>query len=168
MGIKRSVCSYSSRFEMVETSLPRAYNDEHLIKLVLKQCLSDTSLADKQVIRPGLVNRVLAKLIEMNPLYQNIQINLSWENICQVSDPELWDIITDKNHKCVESEIDYIERIFKEMIIFMKKWCKILFCFHQICITLKVHQYPLVKFLIQYQAKTKFLFLSQINLIGKH
>lgn len=65
MGIKRSVCSYSSRFEMVETSLPRAYNDEHLTRLVLKQCLSDTSLADKQVIRPGLVNRVLAKLIEV-------------------------------------------------------------------------------------------------------
>ena len=41
----------------------------------------------------------------MNPLYQNIQIDPSWENVSQESDPELWNILTDKNHKHVEGGI---------------------------------------------------------------
>ena len=42
----------------------------------------------------------------MNPLYQNIQIDPSWENVSQESDSELWNILTDENHRHVEGEID--------------------------------------------------------------
>ena len=65
----------------VQTSLPRACNDDHLITLALKRRLSDRRYVDKPVIRPGYVNRALAKLIEVNPLYQSIQIDLSCEKI---------------------------------------------------------------------------------------
>ena len=84
MRIKRSMCSCSGRFEK-RSSLPRACTDDHLVTLALKQDLSDRGYVDKQVIRPGLVNRVLAKPIEVNPLYQNIQIDPSWENVSQES-----------------------------------------------------------------------------------
>ena len=42
----------------------------------------------------------------MNPLYQNILIDPSWENVSQESDSELWNILTDENHRHVEGEID--------------------------------------------------------------
>ena len=35
-----------------------------------------------------------------------MQINQSWENVSQGSDPELWNILTDQNHKLAEGEID--------------------------------------------------------------
>ena len=50
------------------SSLPTSCNDEHLIELTLKQRLSDRGYVDKQAFRPALVNRALAKLIEVNPL----------------------------------------------------------------------------------------------------
>ena len=49
---------------------------------------------------------MLAKLIEVNPLYQNIQIDPSLENVSLVSDLEIWNILTDENHKCVKGETD--------------------------------------------------------------
>ena len=49
---------------------------------------------------------MLAKLIEVQPLYQNIQIDLSWENVTQVSDPDLRNIFTGENHKHVEGDSD--------------------------------------------------------------
>ena len=72
----------------------------------IKTTLSGRGFADKQVIRPALASRVLAKLMEVNPLYQNIQIDLSWENVSQGSDLELQNIITEENHKHVEGETD--------------------------------------------------------------
>ena len=42
----------------------------------------------------------------MNLLYQNIQIDPSWENVSQESNSELWNILTDENHKHVEGEMD--------------------------------------------------------------
>ena len=93
-------------FLFQQTSLPRACNDDHLIKLSLKRRLSNRGYVDKQVIRPGLVYRALAKLVEVNPLHQNIQLNMSWENVSQDSNPELRNILTDENHKHVEGEID--------------------------------------------------------------
>ena len=74
---------------------------------------------DKQLIGPGLVNRVLTKLIEVNPLYQNIQIDLSWKNVSHDSDLELWNILPEKNHKRVEGEIDDSMRILKEIVMIM-------------------------------------------------
>ena len=56
-------------WKRVQTSLSRACNDDHLITLVLKQCLSDRGYVDKQVIRPGIVDRILPELIEVNPFY---------------------------------------------------------------------------------------------------
>ena len=53
----------------IQTSLPRACNDDHLITLALKWRLSDRGYVDKQVIRPGIVNRALRNLIEVNSLY---------------------------------------------------------------------------------------------------
>ena len=94
-----------SAFLFQQTSLSRVCNDDHLITLSLKRCLSNRGYVDKQVIRPGLVYRALAKLVEVNPLHQNIQINLSWENVSQDCNPELWNILTDENHKHVEGEI---------------------------------------------------------------
>ena len=105
-GLKGQCVLVLADLKKVQTSLPRTCNDDHLIALALKWHLSDRGYVDTQVIRPGLVNRVFDKLIEVNPLYQNTQINLSWENVSQESNPELCNILTDQNHKCVEGEID--------------------------------------------------------------
>ena len=114
----------------------------------------DRNFIDKQVIRPGLVIRTLANLKEVNPLYQNIQINLSWENVIQESDPELCNIFSDKKVKLMR-----MMRTLKEIIMLMKKNCKILCCLYLLpCITLKANQNLLLKFLIQHQKKVKFLF----------
>ena len=45
-----------------------ACNDDDLITLALKQPLSDRVYGDKQLIKPGFINRELAKLIKVNPL----------------------------------------------------------------------------------------------------
>ena len=71
--------------------------------MTFKRRLNNRGYVDKQAIRPSLVNRALAQL---NPLYQNMQINMSWENVSQESDPRLWNILTDENRKDVEGEID--------------------------------------------------------------
>ena len=71
--------------------------------MTFKRRLNNRGYVDKQVIRPSLVNRALAQL---NPLYQNMQINMPWENVSQESDPGLWKILTDENRKRVEGEID--------------------------------------------------------------
>ena len=73
----------------IQTSLPRTCNDNCLISLALKRRLSDKGYHRKQNIRPAKVNQALEKLREINPFYQNVTIDNSWENISQRSDPEL-------------------------------------------------------------------------------
>ena len=117
--------------------MPTACNDDHLITLALKWRLSDGGYVVNQVIRLGLVNRVLAKLIEVNPLCQNIQINPPWENVSQESDSELWN--TDQNRKRVEGEIDDSDEDIEGYDHAYEKRCKILCCLYQLfCLTLKV------------------------------
>ena len=85
--------------------------------------ISDRGYVDKQVIRPGLVNRALEvnKLVEVNPLWQNIQTDLSWKNVSQESDPELWNISLTKIIRVLKVKLMRVTRILKEMIILMKK-----------------------------------------------
>ena len=118
-GLKGQRVLIPADLKKIQTSLPRIFNDDHLITLALKRRLSDRRYVDKQLIGPGLVNRVLTKLIEVNPLYQNIQIDLSWKNVSHDSDLELWNILPEKNHKRVEGEIDDSMRILKEIVMIM-------------------------------------------------
>ena len=68
-GLKGQRVLIPADLKKIQTSLPRIFNVDHLITLALKRRLSDRRYVDKQVIRPGLVNRALAKPIEVNPLY---------------------------------------------------------------------------------------------------
>ena len=90
----------------MQTSLPRVCNNDHLISLALKRRLRDADYVSKKMIRPALVDRALTKLIEINPLYANIRIDSHWENVRQESDPELWSILADENHKPVKGDIN--------------------------------------------------------------
>ena len=121
-----------------------------MITLALKRCLSDRSYVGKQVIRLGVINRVLAKLIEVNPLYQNIQIDPSWESVSQENLIQNYGVYSLTKIKSVlKVKLMIVMRISKEIIMFMKKRYKILFRLYQLfSITLKAHQYLLFKFLI--------------------
>ena len=66
----------------VQTILPRSCDEEYLISLALKRRLSDRSAVNKQ-IRPAFVNRALAKLIEINPFYNNVIVDNDWENVSE-------------------------------------------------------------------------------------
>ena len=105
-GLKGQCVLVPADMKKIQTSLPRACNDDHLISLALKRRLSDSNYVSKQMIRPALVNKALKKLMEVNPLYENIQIDLEWENISQESDPELWGILTNENHRTVSGEVN--------------------------------------------------------------
>ena len=59
---------FQQNSEKLQTSLLMACNDDDLITLALKQPLSDRVYGDKQLIKPGFINRELAKLIKVNPL----------------------------------------------------------------------------------------------------
>ena len=85
-GLKGQCVLVPADLKKVQTSLRRVYNDGHLMTLALKQRLSNSVYVDKQLVRSGLVSRTLAKLIEVNPLCQNIQIDLSWKNVSQESE----------------------------------------------------------------------------------
>ena len=118
-GLKVQRVLIPADLKEIQTSLPRIFNDDHLITLALKRRLSDRRSVDKQVNRLGNVNKALTKLIELNTLYQNILIDLSWKNVSRKSDPELWNILPEKNHKRVEGEIDNSMRVLKEIIMIM-------------------------------------------------
>ena len=96
--------------------------------MTFKRRLNNRGYVDKQAIRPSLVNRALAQL---KPLYQNMQINMSWENVSQESDPGLWNILTDENRKHVEGEIDDSdEDIEGNYHAYENEVQEILFCFY--------------------------------------
>ena len=65
---KVNVFLFQQNLEKLQTSLLMACNDDDLITLALKQRLSDRGYVDKQLIKPGFINRELAKLIKVNPL----------------------------------------------------------------------------------------------------
>ena len=67
----------------VQTILPRSCDEEYLISLALKRRLSDKIAVNKQQIRPAFVNRALAKLIEINPFYNNVVVDNDWENVSE-------------------------------------------------------------------------------------
>ena len=54
-GLKGQCVLVPADLKKVQTSLPRACNDDHLISLALKRRLSGSNYVEKQVIRPGLV-----------------------------------------------------------------------------------------------------------------
>ena len=51
----------------IQTILPRSCDEEYLISLALNRQLTDKSVANKQQIRPALVNTALQKLTKINP-----------------------------------------------------------------------------------------------------
>ena len=68
-----------------------------MISLTLKRQLTDKSVANKQQIRPALVNTALQKLAQINLFYSNITIHNEWEDLSEQSDLVLWKLLTDKN-----------------------------------------------------------------------
>ena len=86
------MCFSTCRFEKDSDSFARFYDDEYIISLALKQCLSDKSVVNKQHIRPSLVNKALEKLVEINPFYKQVRLDNSWEDLSKESDPELLEL----------------------------------------------------------------------------
>ena len=66
-GLKGQCILVPSKISKIQTILPRVYNDEFLISLALKRCLTDISAVTKMNIRPAFVNRGLEKLIGSEP-----------------------------------------------------------------------------------------------------
>ena len=96
-GLKGQCVLVPTDLKKVEANLPRACNENCVIPLVLKRRLSDKSYHSKQNIRPTKVNKALDKLKEINPFYQTVHIDNSWEKVSKESDPELWNLLTDEN-----------------------------------------------------------------------
>ena len=103
-GLKGQCVLVPADLKKIQTTLPRSCDDEHLISLTLKRRLSDTSYVNKQNIRPALVNKALEKLVEINPFYNSIHIDDSWEDVSKESDSTLWSILTDENAKPDEKD----------------------------------------------------------------
>ena len=82
-GLKGQCVLAPTDLKKVQTILPRSCNEEYLISLALKHRLSDKSAVNKQQIRPAFVNRALAKLIEINPFYNNVVVDNDWENVSE-------------------------------------------------------------------------------------
>ena len=82
-GLKGQCVLAPTDLKKVQTILPRSCNEEYLISLALKRRLSDKSAVNKQQIRPAFVNRALAKLIEINPFYNNVVVDNDWENVSE-------------------------------------------------------------------------------------
>ena len=110
-GLKGQCVLVPADLKKIQTVLPRSCNEEYLICLALKRRLSDTSVVNKQNIRPAFVNRALQKLVEINPFYKDIRIDRTWENISERSDPELWKLLTDENAKPQNVETDSDDEI---------------------------------------------------------
>ena len=98
-GLKGQCVLVPADLKKIQTILPRSCNEEYLISLALKRRLSDTSIVNKQHIRPAFVNRALEKLVEVNPFYKDVRIDNSWEDISEESDPDFWKLLTDRNAK---------------------------------------------------------------------
>ena len=81
-GLKGQCVLAPTDLKKVQTILPRSCDEEYLISLALKRRLSDRSAVNKQ-IRPAFVNRALAKLIEINPFYNNVIVDNDWENVSE-------------------------------------------------------------------------------------
>ena len=76
-GLKGQCVLAPTDLKKVQTILPRSCDEEYLISLALKRRLSDKSAVNKQ-IRPAFVNRAIAKLIEINPFYNNVIVDNDW------------------------------------------------------------------------------------------
>ena len=96
-GLKGQVVLVPSDFKKISKILPRSCDEGHIISLALKRRLSDKSFHHRQNIRPAAVNAALGKLIEVNHLHQDIELCLSWEQISEISDPKLWNMLTNNN-----------------------------------------------------------------------
>ena len=77
--------------------LPRSCNDEYLISLALRRCLSDKSAVYKQNICPNFVDRAQEKLTEINLYGKDVYIDGFWESVSEKSVLELWNPQTDYN-----------------------------------------------------------------------
>ena len=83
--------------EKIQTILPRSFEEEYLTSLALKRQLTDKSVVSKEEICPALVTAALQKLPQINSFYSNITIHNEWEDLCEQSDPVLWNLLSDKN-----------------------------------------------------------------------
>jgi len=96
-GLRGQVVLVPSDLEKVQKVLPRSYDEGHIISLELKRRLTDRSFHHRQNIRPAKVNLALAKLVEINPFYQNIKLSNSWTELSESADRELWEMLTSQN-----------------------------------------------------------------------
>lgn len=110
-GLKGQCVMVPANLKKIQTVLPRSCSDESLISLALKRRLTDTSVVNKQNIRPAFVTTALQKLVEINPFYKNVISDGMWENTSQQSDPELWTLLTDENAKPQNDETDRDDEI---------------------------------------------------------
>ena len=103
-GLKGQCVLVPADLKKVQTVLPRSSDEGCLISLALKRRLTDKSAVNKQHIRPAAVNNYLKKLKDINQFYEDVLIDDQWETVSELSDPELWNLLTDENAKSLQSD----------------------------------------------------------------
>ena len=78
-GLKGQCVLVPADLKKIQTVLTRSCDEEYLTSLALKRHLSDTSVVNKQHIRPAFVNRALEKLVEDNPFYKDVRIDIRYK-----------------------------------------------------------------------------------------
>ena len=74
--------------------LPRLPSEAQMVPMKLKRKLCYKGHYMFQYIRPAKVLAALEWLKANNPLYQDVQINMEWEQHAHQDDPELWEAFT--------------------------------------------------------------------------
>lgn len=94
----------------IQTVLPGSCGDECIILLEFKRCLSNKSVVNTQHLGLSLVDKLVEKLVKINPFYKQVGVDNSWVHIRKESNPELWwEPLTDEKGKSKTVEETDIE-----------------------------------------------------------
>ena len=110
-GLKGQCVLVPADLKKIQKVLPRSCNEQNIVSIALKRRLSDTGAYHQQNINATNVNRALEKLIEINPFYQNVRIDSTWETISKENDPDTWNLLTNPDAEALSDETDSDEEI---------------------------------------------------------
>ena len=94
VGIQGPAVNVPTDLDVVCEQFPRLPTECQIISLKLKRKLEYRKAYIHDYVRPEKVVKALAWLKQNNPLYKDIDINRTWCQDCEISDPELWHAMT--------------------------------------------------------------------------
>ena len=94
VGIQGPAVNVPTDFDMVCEQFPRLPTECQIVSLKLKRKLEYRKAYIHDYVCPDKVLKALEWLKENNPLYKEVDINLTWRQDCENSDPELWHAMT--------------------------------------------------------------------------